>query len=227
MCQSLIRFAGRRGLLRRAGIALLSFLALTRAIVTCSTTANAEPSSKMIDPPDKASVQNLLDELDDIDVGRYVTPLKLSAEQIDKVTAAISDTNSQYDKKIADLRATSLDKLANEIHKRHKEMVAGAPASKDFDDKVKTMFAEFNSQREKVYSDGLVALTTACGKILTADQKKISAQMEKDMFAKLGKKMNASNTDDQYVNQYVVDVFINNHRILPLLKAIKDVKPAE
>jgi hypothetical protein len=209
------------GLLRRFGPVYLMLIACVSCAVCCPRTVLAQQSSKTSDQPDKASVQNLLDELDDIDVGRYVTPLKLSAEQIDKVTAAIADSNSQYDKKIMDLRAAGLAKMTDEIHTRHKETLAGDPASKEFDDKVRTMLAEFNSQKEKVYYDAIAALATACGKILTADQKKVAALMEKDMFAKLGKKMNPANTDDQYLAQYVLDVFINYRRIVPLLKAIK------
>jgi hypothetical protein len=195
---------------------------MTAAVLICAVgvprSAHAQQAGEQ---PDKASVTALLDELDDIDVGRYVTPLKLTGEQIDKLAAAITEANSGYDKKVAELRAASVGKLAEEIHKRHKETIAGAPASKEFDTKVQAMMTAFNSQKEKVYADGLVVITTNCGKILTSDQKKIAAQMEKDMFFKLGKKMNPSNTDDQYFNQYVVDIFIGYHRILALLKEIK------
>ena len=130
------------------------------------------------------SAQRLLDELDDIDVVRYITPLKLTGEEIDKLSTAITDTNAQFDKKLADLRLATVGKMADEIHKRHKDTVAGGPSSKDFDDKVKAAMVEFYSQREKVYAESLLAIATTCGKILTADQKKMAAQLEKDMFAK-------------------------------------------
>ena len=205
-------------------IARLSFALLGLAMagfLLAPMAAGGLPAVCQEEGLDKAAVQQLLDELDDIDLMRSLTPLKLTGEQIDKLVSTISDAQTAYDKKIAELNSSTIGKMADEIHKRHKDAVSGAAASKAFDDKVKALIADSGAKREKVNTDNLVQMTGACGKIVTADQKKIAAQLEKDTFAKLGRPMSKDNKDDQYFNQYVVDIFINYRRIVPLLKAMK------
>jgi hypothetical protein len=66
-------------------------------------------------------------------------------------------------------------------------------------------------------------MSNACAKILTAEQQKIAAQLERDTNAKLGTKLDPKNPDSKFFNLYVVDIFINYRRIVPLLK---DMKPS-
>ena len=134
---------------------------------------------------------------------------------------AISDAKTQYDKKIADLSAATVGEMADEIHKRHKEAVAGGPVSEAFDTKITRVLKDFYAKRDTINADNIISMTAACGKILTEDQKKIAEQMEKDTLVKMGKKPDPGNTDSKYLNAYVVDIFIGYRRIVPLLKAMK------
>ncbi len=162
-----------------------------------------------------------MDELDDIDFSRSINPLKLTTEQIDKLTTTVQDAKIAYDKKLDDLSSKSVTPLADDIHKRHKESVKGAAASKNFDDSVKSMMTDFYAKKEKLDGENLLAMVTACAKIITPAQQKIAAQLEKDTLVKLGRKLDPANTTDKYFNLYVLDVFISYRRIVPLLKDIK------
>lgn len=194
-------------------------------LVACSLlathSARSERRAELQGPLDKAAIQALLDELDDIDIMRSIAPLKLTGDQIDKLITSISDAKTKYDKKIADLSGATVGQMSDEIHKRHKSAIGGVAASQDFDAKVKRLMADFYSRRETINGDNIVAMTTECGKILTAEQQKIAAQLEKDTLVKVGKKLDPANKDSQYFNLYVVDLFIGYPRIVSLLKEIK------
>ncbi len=196
-------------------------LAITLSAIVTRVPCSANPFPTVMEQQDKSSVTDLLDELDDIDFVRSLTPLKLSPDQIDKLIAVITDAKTQYDKKIADLSSSTIGAMADEIHKRHKDAVAGGPVSGTFDKKVQQVMKDFYAKRDTLNADNIVTMSAACGKILTADQKMKAEQLEKDTLVKLGKKLDPSNTDSMYLNLYVVDIFIGYRRIVPLLKELK------
>ena len=211
-CSKLLFLLQRRVLAAPAVAALC--LMMYAPVAHPQDKADAQPAATA----DK--MQSLLDELTEIDMSRSINPLKLTAGEIDKLVKAVSDAKIEYDRRIEELSAATLGKMSEEIHKHHKDGVAGGDPSKEFDAKVQKMMDDFAAKRELINKDNMLFMTGACGQILNKTQHGIAAQMEKDILFKLGK-FNKSSTDDQYFNLYVVDVFISYPRIVPLLKQIK------
>ncbi len=190
-------------------------LAWTIAVAACPGAARAQAAPN----PDK--YQPLVDEMKEIDMSRSLNPLKLTASQIDKLIKVVDSAKVEYDRRIEEISAASIGKLADDIHKRHKEAMAGAEASKEWDNKAIKALDDFYAKREAVNTDNILTMTGACGQIFTKEQKAIAVQMEKDALFKLTKNNGKNTTDAQYFNLYVVDVFISYPRVVPLLTHIK------
>src|ERR1051325_11023201 len=96
---------------------LLPGLAL--ALLTFSNPVGAQEAETNGRPTREA--QALLDALDDIDTLRSLTPLKLSADQIDKLIAAVTAAKADYDKKVTALASGPVLKMADDIREARKQ----------------------------------------------------------------------------------------------------------
>ncbi|HLK57364.1 MAG TPA: hypothetical protein VKU00_12415 [Chthonomonadaceae bacterium] len=200
---------------------LLSFLllpGLALALLTMSPSARAQETETNGRPTKEA--QALLDALDDIDLLRSLTPLKLTPDQIDKLVAAIGAAKADYDKQVTTLVSGPVVKLSDEIRAMHKQALAGKGSTKEFDDKIKKMQSDFLSQRDKLNQQNILRMSGEVSKILTSSQRATVAKMEKDVLVKLNNYREGT-TEAQLFNAYVVDVFINTGRIVPILKDLK------
>ncbi len=172
--------------------------------------------------PDKASkeVEALKVDLDDLDALHVLLPLKFTPEQMDKLIAAISSAKADYDKKYNALSGAPLLKIADEIRETRKKAVAGTPIPTAFDDRIRALQAEFYPKRADLDTANVVALSAAVKPILTADQIALCTKMETEAY-KRNKRYNEKTTDAQFFNAYVLDIFISNPRIVPLLKDMR------
>jgi len=176
--------------------------------------ASAQPSK---------DVQELQTALDDLDALHVLLPLKLTAEQMDKIAAAITSAKTEYDKQYAALSNGSLLKMADEIRETRKKAIAGTPVPAAFDTRIQGLQAELNTKRVDMDTKNLVALSGVIKPILTADQIAICAKLEVDAY-KRNKRYNEKTTDAQFFNAYVLDVFISNPRAVTLLKEMRASK---
>lgn len=168
--------------------------------------------------------QRLLDELDEIDLMRSLGPLKLTPEEIDQIIPVIEKAKADYDKNINDLNANTIGQIASDIHAEHKDALSGNPIPKAFDDKVKEKLESFFKRRDAVNAQNIEHISGAFQKILTDNQQKIAVRLERQTYTQMGKKISDKDTDDQFFNLYVTDIFIGYPRIVPLLKEIKASK---
>jgi hypothetical protein len=205
-------------MLRKQSLLLTMLLVPVAACVLQIGAAAQQPGKALAD---KASQDALLDEIAELDVLRSLTPLKLTADQIDKMLIAIDQSHEEYDKRMTEIGLAALAPLADEIHAKHKEMLKGAEPAKALDEKIKKALISVETKRDGVLRDSYLFLTGTLQSVLTKDQKAIAIQMEKDSIVRLGRKLDPNNKDAQYLTAYAVDVMVNFRRITPLLKQLK------
>lgn len=181
-------------------------------------TAAATPDPSMPSP----ATLKLFDEIDDIDKLRVLNPLKLTTDQMDKLADMITKAKAVYDKKVAAIATTRVVAMADEIHAVKKATLAGGEIPTAFDDKVKKIQDDFLAQRDKINAENFKSLIDQSRTILNESQIATCIKL-----AKTVKPANVTVTtpDDRWFNVYVLDVFINYPRIVPLLKEMKVAHP--
>ncbi len=184
--------------------------------------AHAQVAPQAADVPGQPpkEVQDLLTALDDLDVMHVLLPLKLTPEQMDKLATAITNAKTDYDKKATALSSAPLLKMADEIRTTRKKAISGTTIPTDFDDRVKAIQKDVSTKRKDIDTQNILSVSAVCKTILTAEQFGICVKLEKDAYKQL-KRYNDQATDAQYFNAYIMDVFISNPRIVPLLKEMK------
>ena len=175
--------------------------------------AQEKPAAK----PDAATI---VVDLDDIERLRVINPLKLQADQADKLIAALTTAQSDYDKKVNTLGTTIFGPMAAEAHDVKVKALAGAAIPKEFDDKMKKLQADFLKQRDDLNTDNIKRVAAAARTALTEKQIAVATKMERDQYEK-DHADSKGVTDTQLFNLYCVDVFISNPRAVALLKDIR------
>src|SRR5262249_36651886 len=97
--------------------------------------------------------------------------------------------------------------------------LAGGEIPKDFEEKVKKMETEFFAKRNELNMQNIARLSADFKGIFTKTQVETAAKLAKDSAQKRGQP--TKGTDTQWFNDYIVNVFINNPRIVPLLKEMR------
>ena len=196
------------------------------ALHLASPSAHAQTPAPPVPAQSVKEAADIQLALDDIDTLHILLPLKLTLEQMDKLAAAITSAKTAYEKKSAALSTAPLLKMADEIRDIRKKAIAGAPIPTTFDDRIKGIQADYNAKRLELDTANIVAVSGACKPILTPDQIALCTKMEIDAY-KRNKHYNDKASDTQYFNAYVVDVFIGNPRLVPLLKEMRAAQPAK
>jgi predicted HicB family RNase H-like nuclease len=171
-------------------------------------------------PPE---VNALFDDIIDIDKLRVLNPLKLTADQLEKISAAVKSSQKDYDKALADAAVPPIKEISKEIKDVRKSMISGSSIPKDFDDKVKAIQEAFVKKRDTADFNSLKGLSEAIKKILTDEQFAKAADLARK-FVEKDSKPNAKNTDDKFFNFYVMQLFMRYPRILPLMEEMKKAK---
>ncbi len=167
-------------------------------------------------------VAQLISDLDDIDTMRPLIPLKLTPEELDRMISVISAVQTDYDKKFKAIAGPALVKLADQIRDVKQRTLKGEAIPKDFDALAKQAEAEIIGKRKTLDADILVSVATSLESILTSDQVKIAAKLDKDAQTRLGKATpNTQRTEDQWFGSYVKDAVITVPRIVAVLKQMR------
>lgn len=176
-----------------------------------------QPPSSSKPPPE---VLALFNDIDDIAELKVLNPLKLTPDQLDKIASAISEAKATYDKKVTDLIVPPVQKMGPEIRDTRKRMLAGEAVPKEFDDKVKALEEDYYKGRDKLNLENFQGMIEKIKGILTTEQ--IATAIKLMKAAPNAKNLDPNAADAQWFNIYVLDVFINYARIVPLLKEMHD-----
>lgn len=179
--------------------------------------AQAQTSAQTGPAQQPKEVKDLIDAIDDLDLLHVLQPLKLTGEQADKLAAAITAAQAEYDKKSLPLTSVPLLKMADEIRQTRAKALTGTPVPVAFDDRIKGLQTDVSNKRKELDAANVTALGATCKTILSAEQFATCVKLETEAY-KRNKRYNEKATDLQYFNAYVLDVFISNPRIVPVLK---------
>ena len=169
-----------------------------------------------------SDVAQLINDLDDIDAMRPLVPLKLTPEQLDKMIATLTAAQAGYDKKLKAIAGPALAKLADQIRDVKQKTLKGEPIPKDFDLVAKQAEVEILGKRKTLDADTLGSVALSLEGILTPDQEKLAAKLDRDAQIKLGKaNANTQRTDAQWFGSYVKDAILTVPRIIPILKLMR------
>lgn len=216
-------FAFIRGYIPLRPIRFLLLGALAAIALNVGIPAYAQDKDKAPDK-DKAGtdLSQLASEMSDIDSLRPLIPLKLTPEQIDKMAAAITASQAAYDKKLKAIAGPALAKLADQIHDVKQKALKGEPIPAEFDTYAQAAEKQILTSRVKLDQDTIILLAGTLEDILTAEQFKQAAMLDKNAQIKL-KKVPATlqKTDAQWFASYITDAIFTVPRIVPLLKEMR------
>ncbi len=185
--------------------------------------SDAKSDAKDAKSADVSDVAPLFVALDDLGELRVLNPLKLTADELDKVAAIISDSQTEYNKKIAANAAPVLRKASDVILAAKKKALGGAVVPLD-DTLIKAM-SDYEARRKETENATLKALSEKLQTVLTEAQIAAAAKVAKDESAKLTGAA-SKGTDAQFFNLYVLRVVMGYPRLTPLLKEMRAARTA-
>lgn len=188
-------------------------VALICAIAAVAMTSAARTARAQAEPL-PAEAQALFNDISDIDKLRVLGPLKLTAEQLDKLIPVVKDTQTAYNKKLSEAAVAPLREIAREIKAVRAKVLAGAEIPKDFDDKVKKLQADFVKRQSREEERATLAVSECLTSILTKSQKATLLALAKPIAPK-------DATEDDLIHAYVVGAFLQYGRIVPLLEDMR------
>jgi hypothetical protein len=165
-------------------------------------------------------VSALFTDLDDIDKMRVLGPLKLKADQVDKIIDAITTTQDAYLKKVTAAAVPPIKDIAKDIKETRKKVLAGSPIPADFDAKVKKLQADFVERRKTEDANALKSLSASIRAVLTKSQTDKAISLAKSLTSKDGEPT-FKGSDDQFFNLFIKGTFMDYGGIIPLLKDVK------
>lgn len=209
-----------RGTTRSVPLAVAFFLllGLFSSLLLAHRTARAQDNGGN---STDAIGQQLIDELEDINRLNVLVPLKITADQADKLATLVTEAKAAYDRNVIRLGAPPLIKIASEIHQTRHKALLGEPIPPEFIERIQKLDNTFQAKRDKLNSRNLESVRDGVMKILTPKQVAVAVQMEKNALAKL-KALKSGDSDTQFFTLYTMDVFISNPRIVPLLRAMQE-----
>lgn len=166
-------------------------------------------------------MQALFADISDIDKLRVLHPLKLTAEQLDKITSTLKAVQDAYNAKLTEAAVPPLRLLAKDIKETREKMLAthsGVP--KDFDEKVKKLQSDFTKRRDAEDKATIKSLSDSIKAVLTKEQIVTAVSIARK-FSEVDGKPTKKGTDDQFFNLYVLGTFIVYPRIVPLLQDMR------
>jgi len=217
----------RRPVVRHNSRTMLACLLVSLGVALCAvrtaSKAQAAPASGSTGLTAKQVLQ-LFDELNDIDRLRSLNALKLTPDELDKMTAAIASAKETYDKRALSLANVALKSIIDEIRDVKLKALKGGGIPDDFNTRAKKASAGIAADYAKLDAQNLAALAPALHDILTSAQVGTAAKLQRDAAAQDGK--STAGTDTQWFNQFVLMVIIDYPRIIPLLKEMRTAATA-
>ena len=178
----------------------------------------APSADKTADAPDVGPLFIALDDLGEL---RVLNPLKLTADELDKMSAIISDSQADYNKKLATTAAPLLRKASDAILAAKKKALAGTVIADD--ETIAKALTDYEARRKEIETATLKALAAKLQEVLTETQVAAASKVAKDEQTKVtgtaGKGTNA-----QYFNLYVLRVVMGYAHLVPLLKEMQAIR---
>ncbi len=171
-------------------------------------------------PPKEVAA--IVADLDDITGMRPLLPLKLTVEQLDNMVTILVAARVVYDRDISQMPGPILSKITDDIRAVKKAALRGEPIPKDFDEKIKKADRELLVKRDKINGKNLANVCDRLQKILTPEQFKTAVAYDK--ASKPARATLLEGTDDQWFASFVVDTLLNNPRIVPVLRLMREAK---
>jgi hypothetical protein len=162
----------------------------------------------------------LFRDIDDVDKLRVLNPLKLTAEQLEKIIAEVKKHQDAYNRRLADTLVPPIQRIARDIKETRRKLLTGGDIPKDFDEKVKKIQADYIKRREQENHDTLKSLSDKFRAILTEEQVKKAVELAKTLTQKDGKPT-MKGSDAEFFNYYVMMTFVVYPRIVPLMEDMK------
>jgi hypothetical protein len=181
--------------------------------------ANAQAPEPAPKTAASGQVAELFDMLDDINKLNILNPLKLTPDQLDQLIAITTATTADYERKLTALKAESIAKLEPEIRATKRRAVAGGEITQAFVKQVTKRSEDFANKHTQLDTQTWVALVAKIRQVLTDTQYQAAVKEIKDEAPQEGFGKNGA--DPKWFNVYVLQVFIQYPRIVPLLKEMK------
>ena len=215
---------------------LLACLLLTGGILSVRPAAAQDKADKPAKPDpatkdkpapnadktaDASDVAPLFVALDDLGELRVLNPLKLTADELDKMSAIITDSQADYNKKLVTTAAPLLRKVSDAILAAKKKALAGTVITDD--ETILKAMTDYETRRKEIETATLKALSAKLQETLTEAQVATASKVAKDEQAKITGAA-GKGTDAQYFNLYVLRVVMGYGRLVPLLKEMQAAK---
>jgi hypothetical protein len=171
-------------------------------------------------PTSSKATDELYDMLDDINKLNVLNPLKLTSDQIDQLSAMATASTAEYQQKLAALKASSVHNLEAEIRATKKRAVAGGEITQSFLNQITTRSDTFAQKKTDLDVQTWTAMVAKVKQILTKDQYEAAIKLIRDQ-AGHEPTISPRGAADKWFNVYVLQVFIQYPRIVPLLKEMR------
>lgn len=173
--------------------------------------------------PIPADIQDLINSFEDVGELKFITPLKLAPDQLDKLAQGMTAAQATYNSKVA--KALSPYRgLADTIRQAKRQALLGKTITGE-DQVIKTV-NDVLPKRQAVEEDTLKAISSMVQEILTKEQYATAVKITREEQSKLTKQNTSKGSDAQWFNLYVLRVIMSYPRIVPLLKEVKAASEA-
>ncbi len=168
----------------------------------------------------------LMNDINDIDRSRTITPLHLTPDQLKKAIGILDQLTADYERKVSMVTDRLFSPFMGELKDVKARVYGGGTIPKDFDARMKHAMDSFVSIRKQLNLDNIASASNALENILTPSQVAIAANLAKNSPANEGL-YSATTSDAQWYHLYVGKVFLSYPRIVPLLQnMLKAQEPA-
>lgn len=159
--------------------------------------------------------------ISDIDCLSWLNPLKLTPEQMDRITEGMLTAQADYDKQVRTMGDGLYSKVAPEVRSTKQRMLGGADLTDGFKQTMDKLQQDFFARRDKIDVKMLERVSGVVMEALTPKQREVASKLGREAFQRISKKPDAKGTESQHFNFYILKVFITYPRIVPLMQEIK------
>ncbi len=161
----------------------------------------------------------LMNDINDIDRSRNITPLHLTTDQLRRTIAVLEQLTADYERKVAMLTDKQFSPFMSELKDVKKRVYGGGTIPKDFDARMKHAMDTFVADRKQLNLQNIASASNDIANILTPAQIAAAADIAKNSPANEGMYSDTT-TQAQWYHLYVGKVFLSYPRIVPLLQAM-------